>query len=99
MGPRDMDGSTNNVPGTGVGTAVDVGKVVGDGIAVGATEAIWVAVGVRAVPQPARHIAINVTIVKLRSIGVSRTICNFILPISKIKRASLWNAQFSWGFA
>jgi hypothetical protein len=79
--------------------AVDVGKVVGDGIAVGATEAIWVASGVSALPHPARNIAVNVTIVKLRSIGVSKTICNFILPISEIKRASLWNAQFNWDFA
>jgi len=63
-----MDGSTNNVPGTGVGMAVDVGKVVGDGITVGVTEAICVAVGVRTAPHPARNREIKVMIVKVRSI-------------------------------
>ncbi len=63
-----MDGSTNNVPGTGVGATVGVGKVVEVGIMVGATEAICVAFGVRAAPHPARNSEINITTVKMRSI-------------------------------
>jgi hypothetical protein len=81
--PREMDGSTNNVPGTGVGIDVDVGKVVGDGITVEATEAVWLTIGVGTVPHPARNKDIKVMIVKVRSISISKTLCNFIPPISK----------------
>jgi hypothetical protein len=90
-----MDGSTNNVSGTGVGIEVDVGKVVGDGITVEAIEAVWVAMGVGAVPHPASNMDIKVMTVKVRNIYVSKTFCNFILPVHKTKRASLWNARFS----
>jgi hypothetical protein len=34
MEPRDTDGSTNNVPGMGVGVALALGKVVGEGLVV-----------------------------------------------------------------
>ena len=50
--------------------AVDVGKAVEAGIAVGATDAIYVAIGVRAVPHPARRSDINVRMLKVRSIEV-----------------------------
>src|ERR1043165_2652548 len=98
IGPREVEGSTNNVPGTGVGTGVDVGKVVGDGITVGATEAVWVAMGAGVVPHPARNKDIKVMIVKMRSISVSKTSCNFIPAMPQIKRASPWNAQLSLEF-
>ena len=76
MGPRDTDGSTNKVFGTGVGVAVDVGKVVGEGTIVELTVAA--AVGVCVVPHPASRSEINVTIVKVRCIGVSKTFLYFI---------------------
>jgi hypothetical protein len=58
----------------GVGAKVGVGKAVGDGISVGAMEAVCVAVGIRAVPHPVRKSEINVTVVKVRSIWVSKTL-------------------------
>jgi hypothetical protein len=76
-----------------------VGNVVGDGITVEAMEAVWVTSGVGAVPHPASNMDIKVMIVKVRSISVSKTFCNFILTMPGIKRASLRNAQLSLAFA
>jgi len=81
--------------GTGVGVAVDVGKVVGDGITVRVAVLLWVAIGVGAVPHPARKIESEVMIIKVRSISVSKTFCNFILSMPEIKRAFPGNAQLS----